>query len=59
MTRAATPMGVRQRDVFGKRRIAEQTDTSGRIDVSACAGEVEADDPKWAEEQGLDANPPR
>jgi len=52
-------MGVRQRDVFGKRRIAEQTDTSGRIDVSACAGEVEADDPKWAEEQGLDANPPR
>jgi 4-hydroxy-4-methyl-2-oxoglutarate aldolase len=50
---------VRQRDVFGKRRIAEGIYTSGQIDVSTWAEEIEADYVAWRAEQGLEANPPR
>jgi 4-hydroxy-4-methyl-2-oxoglutarate aldolase len=43
---------VRQRDVFGKQRIAERTYTSGQIDVSVWADEIEADYAAWLAEQG-------
>jgi 4-hydroxy-4-methyl-2-oxoglutarate aldolase len=46
---------LRQRDVFGKRRIAEGIYTSGQIDVSTWAEEIEADYIAWSEEQGLEA----
>jgi regulator of RNase E activity RraA len=38
---------VRQRDVFGKSRIADGIYTSGQIDVSEWAAEIEADFQKW------------
>jgi regulator of RNase E activity RraA len=50
---------VRQRDVFGKCRIAEGIYTSGQIDVSTWAENIEADYIAWCEEQGLEANPRR
>ena len=50
---------VRQRDVFGKRRIAEGIYTSGQIDVSTWAEEIEADYVAWRAEQGLEAIPQR
>ena len=43
---------VRQRDVFGKQRLAEGVYTSGQIDVSVWADEIEADYVRWAEERG-------
>ncbi len=43
---------VRQRDVFGKLRIAQGTYTSGQIDVSVWADDIEADYRRWATEQG-------
>jgi len=50
---------VRQRDVFGKRRIAEGIYTSGQIDVSTWAEEIEADYVAWRAEQDLEASPQR
>jgi 4-hydroxy-4-methyl-2-oxoglutarate aldolase len=50
---------LRQRDVFGKRRIAEGIYTSGQIDVSTWAEEIEADYVAWRAEQGLEASPQR
>jgi 4-hydroxy-4-methyl-2-oxoglutarate aldolase len=50
---------VRQRDVFGKSRIAEGIYTSGQIDVSTWAEEIESDYVGWCAEQGLEANPRR
>ena len=50
---------VRQRDVFGKSRIADGIYTSGQIDVSTWAEEIEADYVAWCVEQGLEANPRR
>lgn len=38
---------VRQRDVFGKSRIADGIYTSGQIDVSDWAAEIEADFRRW------------
>ncbi len=46
---------TRQRDVFGKRRLAEKVYTSGQIDVPVWAEEIEADYLRWCEEQGLSA----
>ena len=43
---------VRQRDVFGKSRIADGIYTSGQIDVSTWAEEIEADFVAWRAEQG-------
>lgn len=39
---------VRQRDVFGKSRIADGIYTSGQIDVSTWADDIEADYKAWA-----------
>ena len=39
---------TRQRDVFGKQRLAEGVYTSGEIDVSTWAGHIEADYQEWA-----------
>ena len=39
---------VRQRDVFGKSRIADGIYTSGQIDVSTWADDIEADYRTWA-----------
>jgi 4-hydroxy-4-methyl-2-oxoglutarate aldolase len=50
---------VRQRDVFGKSRIAEGVYTSGQIDVSTWADDIEADYVAWCTEQGPEANPRR
>jgi 4-hydroxy-4-methyl-2-oxoglutarate aldolase len=50
---------VRQRDVFGKSRIADGIYTSGQIDVPDWAEEIERDYVGWCEEQGLEANPRR
>ena len=50
---------VRQRDVFGKSRIATGIYTSGQIDVSEWAAEIESDYVGWCEEQGMEANPRR
>jgi len=47
---------VRQRDVFGKRRIAEGIYTSGQIDVPDWAVEIESDYVSWCEEQGIEPN---
>jgi 4-hydroxy-4-methyl-2-oxoglutarate aldolase len=47
---------VRQRDVFGKSRIAEGIYTSGQIDVPTWAEEIEADYVTWCAAQGLAAN---
>jgi 4-hydroxy-4-methyl-2-oxoglutarate aldolase len=38
---------VRQRDVFGKSRIAEGIYTSGQIDVPEWAAAIEADYGRW------------
>jgi regulator of RNase E activity RraA len=38
---------IRQRDVFGKQRLAEQIYNSGQIDVSKWADEIEADYRNW------------
>jgi 4-hydroxy-4-methyl-2-oxoglutarate aldolase len=38
---------VRERDVFGKQRLAEGKYTSGQIDVSVWAAEIEADFDQW------------
>lgn len=43
---------VRQRDVFGKARIAEGVYTSGQIDVSEWALEIETDFRRWLEDGG-------
>jgi regulator of RNase E activity RraA len=40
---------VRERDVFGKQRLAEGRYTSGQIDVSTWAAEIEADFSEWRE----------
>jgi regulator of RNase E activity RraA len=50
---------VRQRDVFGKRRIADGIYTSGQIDVSVWADDIEADYVGWCEVQEVEANPRR
>ena len=50
---------VRQRDVFGKSRIADGIYTSGQVDVSIWADEIEADYAGWCAELGLEANPRR
>jgi regulator of RNase E activity RraA len=50
---------VRQRDVFGKRRIAEGVYTSGQIDVPQWTAEIEDDYVRWCEEEGLAARPRR
>jgi regulator of RNase E activity RraA len=42
---------VRQRDVFGKQRIAEGTYTSGQIDVAVWAADIEADYQGWVTQQ--------
>jgi regulator of RNase E activity RraA len=47
---------VRQRDIFGKSRIAEGVYTSGQIDVSTWAENIEADYIAWCEEQGLETS---
>jgi 4-hydroxy-4-methyl-2-oxoglutarate aldolase len=46
---------IRQRDVFGKLRLAEKTYTSGQIDVPLWAEEIENDYLAWADAQGLSA----
>lgn len=43
---------VRLRDVFGKQRIAAGAYTSGQIDVSAWAAEIEADFARWRAARG-------
>lgn len=50
---------VRQRDVFGKSRIADGIYTSGQIDVSIWADEIETDYVGWCSAQGVEANPRR
>ena len=50
---------TRQRDVFGKLRLAERRYTSGQIDVPVWAEEIEADYIAWCEEQGLSLSPRR
>lgn len=50
---------VRQRDVFGKQRLAEGAYLAGQIDVSVWADEIEADYLTWCAEQNLSANPRR
>jgi 4-hydroxy-4-methyl-2-oxoglutarate aldolase len=42
-----TSENVRLRDVFGKQRLAEGTYTSGQIDVSSWASDIEADYQQW------------
>jgi regulator of RNase E activity RraA len=44
---------TRQRDVFGKLRLAEKVYTSGQIDVPTWVDEIEADYLRWCEGQGL------
>lgn len=44
---------VRQRDVFGKQRLAEGRYLAGQIDVPVWAEEIEADYVRWCAEQGL------
>jgi hypothetical protein len=48
--------GEPQRDVFGKSRIADGVYTSGQIDVSIWAEEIEADYVEWRQEPGVEAN---
>jgi regulator of RNase E activity RraA len=45
---------TRQRDVFGKRRLAEKRYTSGQIDVPLWADDIETDYKSWCAEQGLE-----
>ncbi|CAN5657176.1 ribonuclease activity regulator RraA [soil metagenome] len=45
---------TRQRDVFGKQRLAEQRYTSGQIDVPIWADDIEADYKTWCDELGLE-----
>jgi 4-hydroxy-4-methyl-2-oxoglutarate aldolase len=45
---------TRQRDVFGKQRLAEQRYTSGQIDVPTWVAEIETDYEAWCAEQGLE-----
>lgn len=52
-----TSENVRQRDVFGKRRLAEGVYTSGEIDVPIWASNIEDDYVGWCAEQGLTAIP--
>jgi len=42
---------TRQRDVFGKLRLAQGTYTSGDIDVSTWADHIEADYAEWLPSQ--------
>ena len=44
---------VRQRDVFGKQRLAEGAYSPGRIDVAVWPADIEADYTRWCAEQGL------
>ena len=44
---------VRQRDVFGKQRLASGAYSSGQIDVSVWADEIEADYLRWIDEQQI------
>jgi 4-hydroxy-4-methyl-2-oxoglutarate aldolase len=44
---------TRQRDVFGKQRLAEQKYTSGEIDVPTWAEHIETDYRAWCEERGF------
>src|SRR5215213_4833295 len=46
---------TRQRDVFGKLRLAEKRYTSGQIDVPVWAEDIEEDYLGWCVEQGLGA----
>ena len=46
---------TRQRDVFGKQRLAEGAYTSGEIDVSTWAGHIEADYAEWVKSEGKGA----
>jgi len=46
---------TRQRDVFGKQRLAEQRYTSGQIDVPVWAEDIEEDYLGWCVEQGVSA----
>jgi 4-hydroxy-4-methyl-2-oxoglutarate aldolase len=46
---------IRQRDIFGKLRLAEGKYLAGQIDVPVWADEIEADYVGWCEEQGLEA----
>lgn len=48
-----TSEDVRQRDVFGKQRLDEQTYTTGQIDVPHWADEIEADYRRWCEDREL------
>ena len=45
---------TRQRDVFGKQRLAEQRYKAGQIDVNVWADEIEADYKGWCAEQGVE-----
>jgi 4-hydroxy-4-methyl-2-oxoglutarate aldolase len=45
---------VRQRDVFGKLRLAEGKYLAGQIDVPTWAEEIEADYVVWCDQQGLE-----
>jgi regulator of RNase E activity RraA len=44
---------VRQRDVFGKQRLAERVYTAGQIDVTRWSEEIETDYSRWCTENGL------
>jgi regulator of RNase E activity RraA len=46
---------TRQRDVFGKLRLAEKSYTSGQIDVPIWAEDIENDYLGWCAEQGMSA----
>jgi regulator of RNase E activity RraA len=48
---------VRQRDVFGKQRLAEGRYLAGQIDVPRWADEIETDYVGWCGEQGLKHTP--
>ncbi len=45
---------TRQRDVFGKQRLAEQRYKAGQIDVAVWADDIELDYKSWCAEQGLE-----
>ena len=47
---------VRQRDVFGKSRIADGIYTSGQIDVSVWADEIEEDFRRWVRRRNEEVN---
>jgi len=49
----ASSEDVRQRDVFGKHRLAAGAYTPGQIDVAVWPAEIEADYDRWCAEQGL------